>query len=346
MLSNFVKTLTQCFAKSIPMNRYMVTIIAGIYATTILSISAYCMMKLKHSRSLNRISKDHIFIVVKEGDTTLIVTAKLCEDSLTDCDKYDNRMDKLFDKFNAEYMTNKVKVIRSENQDNPTDTKESARRDKSSPIYFGHNIPEIATKHSNKSFKTNVDVPVFRAVHIATISSIFDKNPEKFMDQGIHFFKNKERAKLYGKIKVENGIFRKWDIDGNIIQETFYKDNMINGTHKIWNIINGKRVEVFSTSYINDKLDGNFMQCDGDGIVDQCIYSRDKLNGKFTTYDGGYIIKLCHYIDGKLDGVSMTFDPITMSRDFLIYDNGELKDEKFNTQCSYLSDNLINKSLR
>jgi antitoxin component YwqK of YwqJK toxin-antitoxin module len=141
--------------------------------------------------------------VAKSGNVRVIITLEIPKDALTNIDR-----PYVLVKNTASYKTNKVKVISIEdNEGNKYNTAE--------PLFFTR----------NKIIYTCGEI-------IEELE--YESDKLEITGRGIHFFLEKDMAKLYGNDKEKNGLYRKWYSNGHLEKEGMYKDGEKYGLWKFW----------------------------------------------------------------------------------------------------------------
>ncbi len=116
--------------------------------------------------------------------------------------------------------------------------------------------------------------------------------------EGIHFFLSKEVAMLYGLDKVENGEYRQWHDNGQLMDLSMYVEGKLNGEYKRW-WSNGQLWE--QTTYAEGTLHGEYkLWWDNGQLRFQTTYVSGKCHGEYKRwYDNGQLYIQKTYVNGK-----------------------------------------------
>lgn len=98
---------------------------------------------------------------------------------------------------------------------------------------------------------------------------------------------------------IKNGIYEVYDINGNLLLKTYYKNNMKNGD--FINYYPDSNLIKLKTTFINDKINGNKISYFPNGKIHEiCYYNDDLPCGQYKKYhESGKLIETSFWNYGK-----------------------------------------------
>lgn len=218
--------------------------------------------------------------VAQSEHEKVIVTLEIPEDAITNMNRQD-----VVDVSKAKHRTNKAKVISIEDLKGNTYNKaESYKYNKKSLIY------EVGKTVFVDDFDTNID---------------------NLCSTGIHYFLDKELAKMYDYSwfithTVLNGPNKSYSDNGRLWRYAEYKDRALHGKYIRYHY-NGQVSE--ECTHVDGKKEGVCIIYHYNGQVSEyCNYVNGKKEGICIKYDcDGNIIEESTYKNGKLDGISKNY---------------------------------------
>lgn len=99
-----------------------------------------------------------------------------------------------------------------------------------------------------------IDNPLTYSVNHVVIESDWDPDIEAVNTRGIHVFFSKDQASMYGKRALDNGVYRNWYPNGQLCEETPFRNGLRHGLHCAWTYYGMKILEVpFETNRMNGR---------------------------------------------------------------------------------------------
>jgi antitoxin component YwqK of YwqJK toxin-antitoxin module len=194
--------------------------------------------------------------IAKSDHEKVIITLEIPEDALTNMNRKD-----VVDVAFAKHRTNKAKVISIEDLDGNTFNKATS------------------SHYKNKSLVYEVGKTVY--------VDDFDTNIDLICSSGIHYFLDKELAKMYDykwfiAHTVLNGPHRIYYDNGRLYVNAEYKDGILHGKKIMYNINGGIMSDY---NYVDGKKEGLCIDYDYFGMVkEETIYKNDLRNGTYKYY--------------------------------------------------------------
>ena len=224
----------------------------------------------------------------------VLITLEIPNDAKTNINR-----ENIFDPIKAKYRSNKVKVIKIQDENN------------------------YEYKEAESMFCLK------KIIYIKgreTYERDFHQDLEVVCGEGIHFFLDKEVALNYGLNSVENGIFQSWHDNGQKSIETICKNHKyteyqewyengnqymkcsflegkLNGFHELWYSNGTKKKECY---YQNGLLNGQYIEYYSTGKIKlQCMFIKGEKHGIYQEwfFNAGIVFIKCFYSKGKLDGL-------------------------------------------
>ena len=203
----------------------------------------------------------------------VVITLEIPEDALTNLERKNVAV-----KESAKFRCNKAKVLKIEDED-------------------GKEYEEAVSHHNGKYidliYKLNQTVSVHR----------FEMRLEEVCASGIHFFLTKRVAELYGRDKIQDGLYTKWYDNGSKHEECTYKNGKKNGLYTEW-YENGYKIH--ECTYENDIRQGICTEWYINGQkASECVLENGKKNGSYTQWHpNGMKKKECTYLNDQTIGSS------------------------------------------
>lgn len=222
--------------------------------------------------------------VGKSEHEKVIVTLEIPEDAITNMNRKD-----IVDASKAKHRTNKAKVLSIEDKD-------------------GNSYKEA------KSYNYKDRLLVYEVGKTVYVED-FDTNIKELCSTGIHYFLDKELAKMFDykwfiTNTVLNGPYNTYDDNGRLWRYAEYKDRVLHGKQISYHY-NGQVSE--DCTHVDGKKEGVCIKYDCDGnIIGESTYKNDKLNGISKHYyhdqDMGRVYYQYTFKDGIQYGYNTVYD--------------------------------------
>jgi antitoxin component YwqK of YwqJK toxin-antitoxin module len=224
----------------------------------------------------------------KVGETRVVITLDIPDDAITNVARTS-----VLVKDTAKYRTNKAKVLKIEDDDGKEYTE----------AVTGFFIVKSLT------YKLNDLVKV----------SDYDMDVEQVCSSGIHFFRTKRIAELYGRNSIENGLFQRWHDNGEKDEECTFRNGKKDGLYQRWYENGRKWVEC---TYRNRKLEGLYQRWyENRQKWEECRLVNGMKDGLYQSWhENGQKWEEAMYVDGVKDGLYQRW-----------YENGETWED-----CTYV----------
>jgi antitoxin component YwqK of YwqJK toxin-antitoxin module len=184
-----------------------------------------------------------------------------------------------------------------------TDEHRSDVKDPSYAIFCGDKFLVVDIMHKFKgTTKTNLKTKTLK-YSMGNIVPHFDrkKNMISITNAKIYYFKSADAAFYYKLNKLDNGLWKEWDRNGQQILECMCTDGKLNGKYKKWHSNGQPSIEC---TFKNRKPDGEYKEWRENGQFQiECMYKNGEKDGLYRSWhENGQLAIECICKDDQLDG--------------------------------------------